>query len=133
MEAEIQKLLESFADLQKKANVNACFGEPVTVDGRTVIPVASVGYGFGMGMGQGSTGEELEEAAQDTAEKVGVGGGGGGGMTTRPLAAIEVTREGTRVEPIIDEQKVILVGMVVGGWVLFWLARALMEIFGRRE
>lgn len=136
MEAEIQQLLDAFADLRERANVNTCFGEPVTVEERTVIPVASVGYGFGLGMCQGSEIGETEETeeteeADDAAEMA--GSGGGGGMGARPLAAIEVTPEGTRVEPIIDEQKVALAGILLGGWTVFWLGRALIGIFGRRE
>lgn len=130
MEAEIQKLLETFADLQEKADVNACFGEPVTIEGRTVIPVAEVAYGFGMGIGYGTTTEE--DDAGETGDSGG-GGGGGGGVKARPLAAIEVTPEGVWVAPIIDEQKVALASILLGGWIIFWLAKALIVIFGQRE
>ena len=133
MEAEIQKLLDTFADLQEKADVNACFGEPVTIEGRTVIPVAEVAYGFGMGAGYGTTTEEDDDDVEETSGGVGGGGGGGGGVKARPLAAIEVTPEGVWVEPIIDEQKVALAGMLLGGWTIFWLAKALIVIFGQRE
>nr|HID13185.1 hypothetical protein [Anaerolineae bacterium] len=126
MEAEIQTLLDSLADLRKKANVNACFGEPVTAEGRTVIPVAEVGYGFGLGVGHGPVVEE--EALKETG-----GGGGGGGVRARPLAVVEVTPEGTWVKPVIDEQKVALAGVLLVGWAVFWLARALVQIFGQRE
>ena len=129
MEAEIQKLLDTFADLREKADVNACFGEPVTIEGRTVIPVAEVAYGFGMGVGYGTTTEE--DDPEETSG--GVGGGGGGGVQARPLAAIEVTPEGVWVEPIIDEQKVALAGILLGGWTIFWLAKALIVIFGQQE
>jgi len=36
-------------ELQKSANVNAVFGQPVQVGEKTVIPIASVQYGFGLG------------------------------------------------------------------------------------
>ena len=126
MEAEIQTLLDSMADMREKANVNACFGEPVAAEGRTVIPVAEVAYGFGMGIGHGPVAEE------ETPEEAS-GGGGGGGVRARPLAVIEVTPEGTWVESIIDEQKVALAGVLLAGWAVFWLARALVKIFGRQE
>lgn len=127
MEAEMQTLLDSFADLREKANVNACFGEPVTAEGRTVIPVAEVAYGFGMGVGHGPVAEE------EAPEEAGGGGGGGGGVRARPIAVVEVTPEGTWVEAIIDEQRVALAGVLLVGWAVFWLARALARIFGRRE
>jgi uncharacterized spore protein YtfJ len=129
MEAEVQELLDSLADLREKANVNACFGEPVTVEGRTVIPVARIGYGFGMGLGQGPTSGEEEGAA----EKMGASGGGGGGVTASPLGVIEVTSKGTRIEPVIDKQKVAFATLLVAAWSAFWVTRALSAIFGRRE
>lgn len=129
METDIQRLLDTFADLRKEANVNACFGEPVTVEGRTVVPVARVGYGLGMGAGQGPT----AEAGGETPETEIGGGGGAGGMMSSPLGVIEVTSEGTRVKPVIDRQMVAIVAMLVGAWSAFWIARALVAIFGRRD
>jgi uncharacterized spore protein YtfJ len=126
MTADVQRLLDAFADLREKANVNACFGEPVTVEGRTIIPVATVSYGFGMGAEQRSS---PDAASLET----GVLGPHGGGMKSSPLGIIEVTQEETRIEPVIDEQKVAMVGMLVGAWSVFWLARVFMTIFGRRE
>jgi uncharacterized spore protein YtfJ len=128
MEADVQRLLDTLADLQEKANVNACFGEPITVEGRTIIPVARVSYGLGMGVGQGPAAEGEEGAT----EKMGTGGGGGG-MAASPLGVIEVTSKGTRIEPVIDKQKVAIASMLVGAWSAFWVARALTAIFGRSE
>ncbi len=132
MEAEIQKLLDAFVDLREKANVNTCLGAPVTVEGRTVIPVAKVAYGFGMAVGHGiATKEDPEETSSSSGS--GDAGGGAGGVTAHPFAAIEVTPAGVWVDPIVDEQKVMLVRTLVIGWAIFWLAWALNGIFGRRE
>lgn len=131
MEAEIQELLDAFADLREKADVNTCFGTPVTIEGRTVIPVAKVAYGFGMGVGRGiATEEDLEETSGGAG---GAGGGGGGGVIAHPLAAVEVTSEGVWVDPIVDKQKVVLAGILLSGWLVFWLAQVLIRIFGQRE
>jgi len=132
MEAEIQNLLDALADLRDKADVNAVFGKPTTVEERTVIPVARVTYGFGMGVGRGTVPAEAdaEEAAQDAAEKEG-SGAGGGVVTAHPLAVIEVTPEGTWVKPVIDEQKLALAAGLLGAWVVVWLARTLVRIFGQ--
>jgi len=118
MEEEIQKLLDAFTDLRKKASANTVFGKPVTTKERTVIPVAEIAYGFEMGI----EGEAEEEA-----------GGGSGSMSARPLAIIEVMPEGARVKPIIDEQKLALAGALLIGWAIFWLARTLGKIFGQQE
>ncbi len=125
MSTEVEKLLDAFVDMRKEASVNACFGEPVKTETRTVIPVARIGYGFGMGARQGSGSDaESPEASP---------GGGGGGMSSSPLAIIEIAPDGVRVEPIVDEQKVALVGLLVGAWSVFWVTRVLMAIFGRRD
>ena len=131
METEIQSLLDSFADLREKANVNACFGEPVTIEGRTVIPVAEIGYGFGLGVGHGPA-VQAEAPEGETPEEAG-GGGGGGGAKARPIAVVEVTPEGVCVKPVIDEQKVALAGILFAGWAVFCLARTLVRIFERQE
>jgi uncharacterized spore protein YtfJ len=128
MEAEIQELLDTLADLREKADVNTCFGTPVTIEGRTVIPVAKIAYGFGMGIGHGiATEEEPEETSG------GAGAGGGGGVMAHPLAAVEVTSEGVWVDPIVDKQKMALAGILLSGWLVFWLAQVLIRIFGQRE
>jgi hypothetical protein len=54
-----------------------CYGEPVQVDGRTVIPVARVRAAGGLGQG-----------------------GGGGRFDAVPVGYIDVSTEGSRFEPI---------------------------------
>jgi len=85
-------LLERLADkLGGRASVTAVYGEPVTADGVTVIPVAKVAFGFGGGAGR-----------EVGATKSGDGGGGGGGAEARPLGYIEI-RDGTATyKPIRD-------------------------------
>jgi uncharacterized spore protein YtfJ len=119
MEAQIQKLLDAVADLRKRANVNAVFGKPVAAEGRTVIPVAEVTYAFEVGI----EGEVVADSA----------GGGGGGMDVRPVAVVEVASEDTRIKPVIDEQKLALAGVLLAAWAVFWVARTLVGIFGRRD
>ena len=50
MEA-ITALVNRFERMSEEANVDAVFGKPQTIEGRTLIPVAEVVYGFGMGAG----------------------------------------------------------------------------------
>jgi uncharacterized spore protein YtfJ len=135
---QVQKLLDSIAELREHADVTAVFGEPVTVEGRTVIPVAKVTYGFGAGVGHVPTtraGAEVEEgqkqASEETTETV--GGTGAAGVRASPFAIIEVTSQGTWVEPIVDEQKLALAGSLLVGWGIFWVTRMLVKIFGRQE
>jgi uncharacterized spore protein YtfJ len=117
MEMEIQKMLDALTDLRKKANANAVFGKPVTSEGRIVIPVAEVTYDFDM---------EVEEGVEEGAE-----GEGGGGMNVRPVAVVEVTPDDASVKSIVDEQKLALVGALLIGWAVFWVAWTLGKIFGK--
>jgi uncharacterized spore protein YtfJ len=135
MEAEIKRLLDVIGEMREKADVNAVFSEPMTVEGRTIVPVARVAYGFGMAMAEpeaeAEMGMALPQDQEVTERDDSTGGRGGGAMVARPFAVIEVTPEGTRVEPIVDEQKLALAGSLLIGWSVFCLARALVRIFGR--
>lgn len=70
-----------------------CYGEPVQVGERVVIPVARVrgagGYGFGRGAGKEGEGE-------------GDGGGGGGALEAAPAGFLDITPDGVRYEAIPD-------------------------------
>ncbi|MFE0251014.1 spore germination protein GerW family protein [Streptomyces sp. NPDC059010] len=85
-------LLERLAEkLGGRASVTAVYGEPVTADGVTVIPVAKVGFGFGGGAGRAVEGTKL-----------GDGGGGGGGVEAKPLGYIEIRDGNATYKPIRD-------------------------------
>lgn len=66
-----------------RASVNAVFGDAVTHDGVTIIPVAKVRWGFGGGSGRGV-------GAKDEGIDTGEGAGGGGGVMASPLGYIEI-------------------------------------------
>jgi uncharacterized spore protein YtfJ len=49
---------------QTSGNVKNVFGDPITVEGKTIIPVARIKYGFGAGAGRkGFTGDNSGEHA----------------------------------------------------------------------
>jgi hypothetical protein len=81
----IDALWNGIDELSENASVRRVFGDPIEVEGRTVIPVARIGYGFGGGFGSGP----------DTGEESGEGGGGGGGAGATPVGVLEVTETGT--------------------------------------
>ncbi|MFQ6399167.1 spore germination protein GerW family protein [Nocardia sp. KC 131] len=115
--ASAATLLERLTDrLGGRASVSAVFGEPVTCEGVTVIPVARVGFGFG-----GGSGHEVG------VEKSGGGAGGGGGVDARPLGFIEIANGTARYRPIHNHWIDVLVPVsallaAAGGK---WLARAI--------
>ena len=106
--ALLQSLKESVLG---QANVKAIYGEPISANDKTIIPVAKIMYGFGAGAGTGGVGEKNTR---------GEGGGGGGGVRAVPIGVIEVSNQQTRFVPISDRRKLggaMLAGMVLG---MFW-------------
>lgn len=124
----IDRLFDAVQQAREAANWQAAFGEPQVVEDRTLIPVAQVGYGFGLGFGQGQAGTD-----EETSEPVGTGegGGGGGGASARPLGVIVVTPESVYFEETMDEGRVALAGIALGGWAIWQIAKTLRAIFGR--
>lgn len=49
--------------------------------------------------------------------------GAGGSSRGRPIAAIVISPEGVRVEPILDLTKIVLASLTTGAFMLLWLAR----------
>jgi len=91
------ELLQRMGDtLGSTATVKSVFGDPIHVNGKTVVPVAKVAYGFGGGAGSG-VGKQ-----GDNPERQGEGGGGGGGVRAFPAGALEITEGRTRFVPFID-------------------------------
>ena len=101
--------------LASSARVDAVFGQPIEREGATVIPCAEIAIGLGMGTGSGP----MDEKGQPT----GSGGGGGGGGRGRPIAVVIMTKDGVRVEPVLDLTKVVLATFSTGAFMLFWLTR----------
>ncbi len=108
--AILQSLKESILG---QASVKTVYGEPITAQGKTVIPVAKIMFGYGAGAGTGGVG--------DTSAR-GEGGGGGGGLRAIPVGVIEISNQQTRFIPISDRKKVagaVLAGVFLGiflGW-----------------
>lgn len=106
---EAQALLQSLKEgILSQASVKSIYGEPVSAQGRTVIPVAKVAYGYGGGAGTGGVGQNSAR---------GEGGGGGGAVRAIPVGVIEISNGQTRFVPISDRKKLMsaaLVGTALG-------------------
>ena len=126
---EVKAVLEKIGAVTEAVNVDAVFGKPETFGDRVLIPVAEIAYGFGAGAGVGS-GRDAD-AAEDKAGEAAVGAGGGAGGRARPIAYIEVGPEGTKVEAVLDEQKIALAGILLGAWTVGWLGVVLKALFKR--
>jgi uncharacterized spore protein YtfJ len=119
----LDDLQKRFSDIQTKAGAKAVFGDPIELDGRKVIPVASVAYGFGIGGGMGPKKDEGEAP----------GGGGGGGVRVQPIAVIEVVDGKVRVQPIVNVTRLALMAMCVAAWSVFWVTRTVRVIARSRR
>lgn len=81
---------KAIGEIERMLNTKTVVGEPITVEGNTLIPLVSVGFGFGVGGGEGT----------DPSKGSGTGGGTGGGGGVKPVAMIIVNKDGVRIESI---------------------------------
>lgn len=86
---------EVFKSIIEHAGARTVYGEPVSVNGKTVLPVATIRCGFG-----GSSGAEGSNWQH--------GGGGGGGLIAKPLGVVEITQSQTRFIPIVSGRALLL-------------------------
>ena len=94
---DITKTIEGVKNaLSDRLSTQTAYGEPIVVDGVTVIPVARVFMGFGAGGGVG----EREHSTNGDDEGAPAGGGGGGGGLVQPLGFIEIDTTGARWVPL---------------------------------
>lgn len=103
------KLESMFEPLTRSASVRSVYGEAISANGKTIIPVARVAYGFGGGWGRKPHDEDAPE-----------GEGGRGGVYAAPIGVVEVTDAGTRFVVLHDKR--VLAGAVLVGFCLgaFW-------------
>lgn len=108
----MSNLSKQIADTVSSTGVHAAYGEPVDLDGTTVVPVAFTSYGFGAGEGEADS----------------EGNGAGGGGMAWPVGAY-ITRDGfTRFEP--NTIALLLVGIpfvCVAGRAIARIIRALKK------
>ena len=117
----VEKIMSRVVDTAK---VDAVFGQPVERGNATIIPCSEISVGFGFGSGSGPADEKGNQG--------GGGAGAGGGARGRPIAAIVVTQDDVRVEPIMDLTKVALAGMTTGTFMLLWLLRLVRGTKGEK-
>lgn len=88
---DVEKLFgTAISEIERMLNTKTVVGDPITVDGNTLIPLVSVGFGFGAGGGEGT----------DPSKGAGTGGGTGGGGGVKPVALIVINQDGVRIEAI---------------------------------
>jgi sporulation protein YtfJ len=80
----------SLAKIKEMVDVNTVVGDPITVDGMTLIPVSRVSFGFGTG------GSDLPIKA-----RAGFGGGSGAGIRVEPVGFLVVSGDSVRMVNIL--------------------------------
>jgi uncharacterized spore protein YtfJ len=91
MENNIDQLFAvATGEIERILNSKTVVGQPIVVDGSTMIPLLSIGIGFGVGSGTGS----------DPKRGQGGGAGLGGGGGIRPVAVLVVDKNGARLETL---------------------------------
>jgi len=104
-------LVLKLAENARFIGVKSAYGDPIQVEGVTIVPVALVQYGFGGG-GDGDT-------------AAGAGGGGGGGMSI-PIGAYVKSGGTVRFDPNIVSLLVVAIPFAwVAGHALSRIIRAL--------
>ena len=114
MEEVAEIVRTTMGEIEKLLNTRSVVGEPIMVNGRTLIPLVSIGFGFGAGSGSGKM--SVKQAQE------GSGGGTGGGGGVKPVAVIINDEAGVRIESI---------GAVFSG--AMGVAESLMQTFSKRK
>lgn len=109
----------TLASFNQTAQVQAVYGAPILHGEVAVIPTAEVVNAMGFGVGGGSS---ASDAGQGTEQDAGNGGGGGGRVFARPVAAIIISGDSVRVEPIVDVTKIALAVLTAAGFIfgMWW-------------
>ena len=81
-------------EIEKVLNTRTVFGEPMTFEGTTIIPLIAVGFGFGAGGGGGRAPTQQQNAE-------GSGGAAGGGVGIKPVGIVVIDANGARIEPVV--------------------------------
>ncbi len=91
---KIQAILDTTMDkLKAMVNADVITGEPIVVDGLTLIPVSKVAYGIATG------GSDFATKNQQGL----FGGGSGAGVTVSPIAFMVIKEGNVKMVPIYNE------------------------------
>jgi len=89
---DVEKLVKTtMGEIERLLTTKSVVGEPITVEGNTIVPLVSIGFGFGAGGGSGES--EQEEKGSGT------GGGTAGGGGVKPVAVIAINKDGVHMAP----------------------------------
>lgn len=119
---------EPIRQMVERLGASAVFGEPTNQNGVVVIPVAQVqmGFGYGGGYGRAPEASPASEAASEASSGGGTGGGAGG--RTIPRGFIQITADEVKFQPITDETRIPIAGILMVAWIVFWVMATVRTI-----
>ena len=93
---DVESLVKTaVGEIERLLSTNSVVGEPISIDGRTVVPLVSLGFGFGAG---GGIGKAPKSKSEKDVEGQGRGLGGGGGI--KPVGLIVSDESGVHFDPV---------------------------------
>lgn len=92
MESAKELVSTTLGEINGMISSKTVIGEPITVEGATLVPLISATFGFGTGASSGAS------MVRQSAEREGAGSAGG--AVVRPVAVLIIDKEGIRVEPV---------------------------------
>ena len=96
---QAKELIESITDrLTSLAKESAVVSTPISIDGRYVVPLCSIGLGYGGGGGGGDS--KNADSGAERSKGDGLGGGGAAGV--KPLAVLIVHGDDVRLESLFE-------------------------------
>lgn len=98
-----------FDKFSSHKDVNLIYGDPITHENQTIVPVAKVSYSFGAGGGS----EADTKKGRQKAQEQGQGEGGGGHLSVKPLGVYEMTANRARFKPVINVTIIVAVFSMV--------------------
>ena len=94
---DIEKLVKTTVEeIERMLSTKTVVGQPMTIEGATLLPLISVGFFFGTGSGSGKGESKIK--TEGFGEGSGAGTSGAGGV--KPVAVIVIDKEGVRIESI---------------------------------
>ena len=98
------KLIKDIRDtIEKNANAKVVYGDPITKNGITIIPVAKTSVKGGGGGGFGDSKKE---------DQTGGGMGLGLAVNVDPMGYIKITNKQVKYEPIVDISRLAIIGAI---------------------
>ena len=97
MEEQVDSFIKTtVGEIERLISTRTVVGEPLTIEGATVIPLLSIGFFFGAA--SASAKGEVKQKTEGNAGVSGIGTGAAG--VVKPVAVVIMEKGGVRIEPL---------------------------------